>query len=175
MVFRYQKTSELSCQGGWYRLIEENPQMSARPRARPFYNCRNPLAVTDSFQGFYVLKPPFFVEINGEKTTGFVGQHWIYANHVLSQNMRANRSFIEGVEFSVGAFGAFDHRLSAQCADPFVRAGRTISPFAGAFACPEPGVHIFPSAKVAHEQGYFVLMGQLFCKRWQGYLSPANR
>jgi hypothetical protein len=141
-----------------YRLLEEEPQMRAQAGARALESRRN-LQTPAAFEaGCRVLPPAALVEIDGQEPAGLVRQQRIDTGHErLSAGIRAREVPADDLvgqrqKSAVRAVGAFDARLLANAADPFVRARGRIAVLAGPAALEAARIDVLAAAEQRAEQ-----------------------
>ena len=140
------------------RVLEEDPDVCASTGAGSF-ECRRNIQAKARFQEYSgIIGPPVLIKVDREDEARFIEQHRINASDerlssiVVAGQVPSNDRLIDGKKSPARAFRALDTRLLADPADPFVRAGRRVSGFAGFATLKSPGIDVFATAEQRTEQ-----------------------
>lgn len=155
----YDCTSQISRQGGRYRLIEENPGMAAIAGARPLHGHRHPQALRCVPIGRDGFPPPYLVEIGHEHRCLALAIENIKAYNILKGRIApfemvyqlAIAQRRERPRRAISAFRSHILAFRAHTASPLVGAGWRIGD-APIFAPITMGVHVLATLEQASEQ-----------------------
>ena len=129
------ETARVRCR---YGLGEEQPDVTAVPGTRPFQRDRHIAFTAGGDEGQGVGRPIFLVEVDGQESACVVDEQRIDAGHevpsppigsnaILSAKMALDHLGGNRHESLVWAVAAFDLRLTAHAAHPFIGAGRSVA------------------------------------------------
>jgi len=115
-------------------------------------------------EGSDIGLPSLLVEVDGQKPTGFIGEHWVcardksvrFANRLSGQVSQRCR-IVQGFESLIGAIPAFDARLVTDDFGAFIVAGGGIARLARLGIVPSLRIDVQPSTKLATKQRKLVL------------------
>ena len=145
--------------------VEEQPDMTAVPRPRPFERRGHAPPGAGRQIGGGVVPPGIAVEVDGEEMTGLVEPHGVQAHReggactVRAGQMPADHVVGDRQELSVGADGALDSRLLAHPGPPLVGARRSVAGLAGAQALEAARIDVLAPPEEAAEQGDLAVGG----------------
>ena len=104
--------------------------------------------------------PIFVIEIHRQKEASLVLQHGIDAHDKIqapvipARKMPADHFVSDLKKAAIGTIRAFDSRLFADAANPFIGAGRRIAGFPGPPALESPGINILSAPEKRSKQLY---------------------
>ena len=150
--------AEVPCYTRGDRFREEQPNVTARSRARALQRSRKSQPLTSLVKCAGVLLPAIAIEIDSQEVAGLVRKHRVEANNeVTAQTVEASEMLPDDLvrdrkKTPVGTLGTFDSGLLANTADPFVGASRCI-PGLASFPAYEPArIDVLTPAKQGAEQ-----------------------
>jgi len=150
--------TQLACQTRWNGLFEEQPDVAAVARTRPFQGgWQVPLAAgLEECVG--VLLPVLLVEIDRQEVTGLVPKHGVDTHHEipswlnLSGKMPPDNLIRYRKKAARGTIGALDSWLLAHPSNPLVRARWRIAGFSRLAALEPDRINICSSPEQRSKQ-----------------------